>query len=366
MLRSKSLGVLALVTALAVGLAAWVVYERQAGQRLAATPDLLFPGLAAKINDVARVEVTTPQEAFAIVRAEGDRWVMPAKDDYPVRFETVKQAVVGMASLDPLEPRTADPARYGRLRVGEPQSDEQADGEGSMLRLLDDGGEVIASVIVGKTKSVPTSSRPGWYYVRLPTEARTWLAEGRIEVFEKATAWLDPLQPTVSRRRVHQVTAVNQAGEEVVVERALPSISDFAIANLPEGQEPLHGAAGNALGSSLGFLSFEDAQQAEKLDFAGGRKVIFRTFDGLVVEVDMVEKDGGWWARYQARAEPEASKLESLPEEERAELLSPEAVAKEAEELNRRYAGWAYLLPEYKAKDFATDMDKVAGPKQGS
>jgi hypothetical protein len=366
MLRSRFLAALALVTVLAVLLAAYVVYDRQAGQRLAATPDLLFPGLDDRINDVARVEVTTPAEAFTIERAEGERWVMPEKDGYPVRFETIKQAVVGMASLDPLEPRTADPARYDRLRVVDPQPDKEVEGEGSLLRLLGGDGQVIGAVIVGKTKSVPTTGREGWYYVRLPSEARTWLAEGRIEVFEKATAWLDPAMPTVSRRRVRQVVAVNQAGEEVIVERELPSTADFAIANLPEDKQPLHGAAGNALGSSLGFLSFEDARQASAVDFGGGRKVIFRTFDGLVVEVDMLEKDGGWWARYQARAEPEASRLESLPEDERAELKPADEVAREAEEINRRYAGWAYLLPEYKAKDFATDMDKVAGPKEGS
>jgi hypothetical protein len=366
MRRSRSLLILAVATALAVALAVWVVLDRQARQTLAAPDDALFPGLVDRVNEVAKVEVVTPEASFAITRQDADKWVMPAKGDYPVRFETVKQAVVGMASLTPLEPRTADPKRYARLHVAAPTPDGESSGQGNLLRLIDKDGKAIGAVIVGKTKSVPTTGREGWYYVRKPDESQSWLAEGRIELFEKPTAWLDPAVPTVSRKRVHRVVSINQKGEEVVVERELPSTSDFKLMTVPEGRKPLHDAVGNSLGSSLGFLSFEDAGKAADVDFADGRKVLFHTFDGLTVTVDLVEREKDqWWARFSAKADPAASKVDSLPEAEREGMKTPEEVAQEAADINHWFGGWAYRMPEYKHKDFRADLDKVTVPKDG-
>lgn len=366
-MRSKmGLPVLAVVTALAVALAAWVVLDRQASETLARPSAALFPGLVDRVNDVAKVEVVTPKETFTIVRHDGGKWTMPSKGDYPVNFETVKQAVVGMASLRPLEPRTADKANYGKLRVATPTPGDKGstDGEGNLLRLLDADGKPIAEIIVGKEKSVATTGREGWYYVRKPGAAQSWLASGRIEVFETGTAWLDPDTPTITRRRMHEVTAVNQKGEQVVVERKLPSTSDFKLMTVPEGRKPKHSAVGNALGSSLGFMSFEDAGKAADIDFAGGRQVIFRTFDGVTVTVDMVERGkNAWWARFTAKFDPADSMVDKLPEKERKGMLDPKAAAEEVAKLNKRFGMWAYRLPEYKAKDFSADLDKVTVPK---
>ncbi|MEQ9642864.1 MAG: hypothetical protein RIM84_22775 [Alphaproteobacteria bacterium] len=365
-MRSRmGLPILAGVTALAVALAAWVIVDRQASQTLAKPSDALFPGLVDRVNDVAKVEVVTPTETFTVVRHDGGEWTMPSKGDYPVLFETVKQAVVGIASLRPLEARTAAPDRYGKLRVTAPTPDSNAgDGEGNLLRLLGAGDKPIAEVIVGKLKSVPTTAREGWYYVRKPDEAQSWLASGRIEVFETGTAWLDPKTPTIPRKRMYRVSAINQKGEEVLVERELPSQSDFKLLTVPDGRKPKHNSVGNSLGSSLGFMSFEDAGKASEIDFSGGRKVVFQTFDGVIVTVDMAEREtGAWWAKFTASYDPEASIAETLPESERETLLDPEAAAEEVQKLNDRFGGWAYRLPEYKAKDFGADLDIVTVPK---
>lgn len=366
-MRSKQgLPILAVVTALAVALAAWVVIDRQASQTLAKPSGKLFPDLESRVNDVAKVEVVTPTETFTVVRHDGGAWTMPSKGDYPVQFETVKQAVVGMSSLRPLEARTAAPDRYGKLRVTAPTPDSEAgDGEGNLLRLIGADDKPIAEVIVGKLKSVPTTAREGWYYVRKPDEAQSWLASGRIEVFETGTAWLDPKTPTIPRKRMYQVTAINQKGEEVIVERDLPSTSDFKLLTVPDGRKPRHSSVGNALGSSLGFMSFEDAGKAADIDFAGGRKVVFRTFDGVIINVDIVEREkGAWWATFAASHDPAASIAENLPEKEREILLDPEGAAEEVRKINERFGGWAYRLPEYKSKDFSADLDTVTVPKE--
>jgi len=357
-MRSKPFLVLAVLTVLALAAAAASIVERQNANRLPDVPAALFPGLMDRVNDVATVDVATPAGAFTI-RRDGELWQAVEKSGYPVKFETVKQAVVGMASLKPLEPRTQDAGLYHRLQLVDPRDAKATEGKGVLIELKDAAGKQIAAVIVGKTKSVSTTAREGWYYVREPEERRTWLASGRIDVFERPTAWLDSSMIEINRNRVRSATSIQPDGTALTVGRPNNTKVDFAVENVPQGYRQTFDTAPNSLGAALGFLSFEDVKPAGEVDFAGANKAVFKTFDGLVV-TGLVKRLGEeeFWIRFEAAHDPAGDVSATLGEEERAKLSKPEDVAKEVAHIQARFAPWAYRVPKYKAEDFMAGKER--------
>lgn len=357
-MRSRPLIALAAATLLAVGAAGYVLQGRETPPAEIEPPAELFPGLLARVNEVQAFAVHLPESSFT-VRRQGDGWAMPEKSGYPVKFETVKQAVVGMASLKPREAKTAKPDNYAKVKVLDPRKDGDPKGEGVLLRLVGEGDKEIAALIVGATDSVPTSAREGWYYVRKPEEARTWLASGRVELSDKPVGWLDSDMVQVNRDRVRTATTVQPDGASVTVFRDKSGDGNFKVENVPAGGEVLHETSPNSLGSALGFLSFEDVKPLAEVKFDGANKAVFGTFDGLVLTIELVERDGQNWARFSAAHDPAAAKPEGVEEKHKEIMKSPEDVAKEAEAINRRFGVWAYQLPGFKADDLRTKMDKL-------
>lgn len=364
-MRSKSLTILAILAVVSVAAAVAAVYQRASIGSIAAPPDELFPGLMDRVNDVAAVSVVTPEGAFAIRRGADDGWVMAEKSDYPVQFETIKQAVVGMASLKPLEAKTVKADKYARLQVADPNPDGAGSGEGTLIRLEDAGGGEIAALIVGKTKSVETSSRPGWYYVRKPGDEQSWLASGRIEVFEKATGWLDATMLRIERTRIRAAETVQPDGAALRISRTDPRGRDFDVDNVPEGGEVSFDTAPNALGSALTYISFDDVRPAGDLGFDGAGKAVFSTFDGLVVTAELADLDEVTWVRFSAAFDEAAVALDGLSEDDAKQMKQADEVKAEAEEINTRYGVWAYRLPDYKIKDLRTALSDVVTSADG-
>ncbi|MBT3334677.1 MAG: hypothetical protein HN394_24500, partial [Rhodospirillaceae bacterium] len=113
-MKTKPFALLAVVTALSIAAAIWSSVERSRATASAAPPGSLFADLITQVNDIARIDVQTPKLAFTILRGEGDGqegdWGVKERSGYPVKFATIKQAVVGIANMRLLEAKTAKPA----------------------------------------------------------------------------------------------------------------------------------------------------------------------------------------------------------------------------------------------------------------
>lgn len=354
-MKSKGLLILTVVTALSVAAAVWAVIDREQRASAAAAPDALFPGLIEQVNDVTRVSVAGPGIAFTIVKGEDGGWTVPEKGGYPVKFETVKQAVVGIAALKPLEPRTAKPELHAKLNLRLPSDG----GRGTLLALQTADGADLAAVLVGKTRSVATDSRPGWHYVRKADDNQSWLAEGRVEVWDKIDRWLDSEMPTIDRRRVRTVHIERPDGEVIDISKTNPNDRDFTVENIPEGMKMLHDTAANALGSTLGYLTFDDVLPGDEKALEEPLLARFTTFDGLVMEVRLAKQGEAYWGRFQGRFDPAAVRLDELAEDKRQGMKTEDEVREEADRINQRFAPWIYKLPEYKGKDFFVSRDEL-------
>ncbi len=359
---SKSFLGLVVATVLAVAGAFYSMQARDERLGLPSVPATLLPDLLDRVNEVVMVEVVSPAESFTIRRNADGSWGMVEKDGYPVLFETVKQAAVGIAALKPLEAKTARPEQYHRLRVDDPREDGGTKGKGTLIRLVGEDGGEVAGLILGKTRSISTSEREGWYYVRQAGQERTWLVSGRIEAHEKALRWLDTAMVQVARPRIRAITTIQTDGAEVRVSRPDSAAKNFAIQNMPEGMKAFHEGVANDLGSAFGYIAFDDVRKAGEIDFAGAAGARFETFDGLVVEVDIVEREGKKWARFKARHAADIAQPEGVAKEHEKHLKSADEVAKESEKINARFGPWAYNLPNYKAEELTKPMDKLASP----
>ncbi len=364
-MKSRSFLILVIVTAIAVGGAGASVWKRQNNVNIPDQPDTLFPGLMAKINQVAALSVVTPTNSFKIEKGDDGVWRVPEKSGYPVKFETVKQAVVGIISLKPMAAKTAKTEKYASLNVDDPTNG----GGGKVISIFDAEGNNLSALTIGTTKSTASDTRLGWYYVRRPDEDRSWLVEGRLDTWEDVTRWLDSSLPTIARTRIWSVSSGEDTESAVTVSRKNPGQDNFEVDNIPEGRKVLHSTSPNALGSAMGFLSFEDVQA--KTDIEGWDKAhqtTFRTFDGLIIAVKLnsVSKDETW-ASFDFSMDIEATNGLEIPEDQMKNLKSSEEVTKEVSDYQARYAGWAYRLPDYKNKDFLsvlTDITAVDKSKE--
>ncbi|MDP6342049.1 MAG: DUF4340 domain-containing protein [Alphaproteobacteria bacterium] len=354
-MKSKGLAILAAVTLVVLIAAIWSTLERGRRTAAAAAPGGLHPGLIDRVNEISKIAIRTPRHGFTIQRAGEADWRVPERGGYPVKFETVKQAVVGIASMRILEAKTAKAELHPKLHLKAPEDG----GKGTSMTLTDGQGNDLAAIVVGKTKVSPTTKEPGIHYVRKADQAQSWLAAGRVEAWETIDRWLDNEMPTIARQRVRAATTSQPDGDAITVARTDPDGRDFTVRDIPEGWKMLHATAGNALGSALGFLSFEDVAPIEKIDFANPNMALFKTFDGLSLLVTMVERDSQFWLHFDAEFAAEDVQTEGLSEAQMKAMKSADEVRAEVDRINGRFAPWAYRVAKYKADDFMTARDAL-------
>jgi hypothetical protein len=115
---------------------------------------------------------------------------------------------------------------------------------------------------------------------------------------------------------------------------------------LPKGRELVYDSAPDGVGAAIVGFTFDDAQPAAQFDFTRAAQIISTTFDGLTIAVKVTQQGQRYWASVLAAG------------------TTPEAQA-EAVTINVRTAGWAYKLPDYKAKLFMTSLDSLLKPVGG-
>ena len=81
-MKRRTLLILGGAAAGTVGAAILLTPDRTEPPPNSATP-LAFPGLAPRLANAARIEVTRHDGTLVVRRASPDTWVLPAKADYP-------------------------------------------------------------------------------------------------------------------------------------------------------------------------------------------------------------------------------------------------------------------------------------------
>lgn len=390
------------VTVAAV-VAAVAISQQRAPQTRKETP-LLFPDLAAKVNEVNELQIRDALSELTVRRVSG-AWRVAEGDDYPALIDKVKQTVVGAAALRIVAEKTQNPDLHKRLGVEDPEGK----GAESRLLTLKSDGEELASFIMGKARRSQSPSHSPGFYVRLPGQPQALLVEGAVEIGTDVAEWIKRDIVDIEGVEVSDIRLSHREGPEVILKRSTPE-DDLALQNIPAGKEQESEYAIVRLAGLMANMYVNGVKRADRFASAAPTTNIeVKTFDGLLATAQVYVEDGNTYAQFSFAAAPEVAEAgdggakagETEPAEESGvagagddgaeagdEVAEPgdggteagetepaeesevagagddgaeDAMtpAERAQALNDLTTGWAYQLPDSKAELFTKPQSEL-------
>lgn len=328
--------ILAAAAVIALG-AAWQfgINSTPPSQVAIAPGTLLFPGLAAKLGQVSRVEMTSKGKTVAIALKDG-KWGLADRGGFPVQQDKLRELLTGMTELRLTEARTSDPAQYNRLGVEDPA----ATGTATLLRLLGADGKPVAELIVGHRRVRTQGNVPETIFVRRPGEAQSWLAEGRVPSDADAQLWFErdianipgPRVTKVVSTRGDTVLEFGRDGDKFALLAPVehPKLDDYRVEDVSRALE----------GLTLTDVRPAAEQPGEKLGTA-----LITTVDGMLITATVFKAGNDIWAQFAA--------------------TGSETAKEAAAAFDAKVKGWAYQVGPWKEKSFVPTLEdlKAAEPE---
>ena|SRR5271167_2136169 len=340
-MQSRSLILLASATVVLVAIAIVVLASGERGVSRAAPGQPAFPALAAKLGDVASVTVSREGTTMTLIR-DGDSWLVAEKGNYPANAAKISQIVRAMADLTPVEPKTQNPDLYPRLEVEEP-----GHGKSAMVAVKDKSGGDLAKAIVGKRRYDRLGAGNDGVYLRKPGEAQTWLARGTLDPSGDAASWLDRQIIDISEKKIATVTLTQPDGSKLVISRAAPE-AKFAVEDAPADAKFKSETTTSGPAAALETLDLDDVKPAGELPVPDKDVVTasFTSFDGLTIDVRLMERDKTDWVAISA--------------------IGAGPAEAEAKNIEDKVSHWTYAIPAYKANLLKTKLADLVEPAKGS
>jgi hypothetical protein len=340
-MHARSLILLASATAALVAIAIVVLASGDRGVSRAAPDQSAFPALAARLGDVASVTVSRDGTTMTLIR-DGDNWLVAEKGNYPANAAKISQIVRAVADLTLVEPKTQNPDLYARLEVEDP-----GNGKSTLVAVKDKSGGDLAQAIVGKRRYDRLGAGNDGVYLRKAGEAQSWLARGTLDPSGDAASWLDRQIIDISEKKIAKVTVTQADGSKLVSSRSAPE-AKFAVEDAPADAKFKSETATSGPATALETLDLDDVKPAGELPVPDKNVVTasFTTFDGLTVDLRLMERDKADWIAISAAgsgpAEANAKKIEG------------------------KVSHWTYAIPAYKANLLKTKLADLIEPAKGS
>ena len=343
----------------------------------------LYPQLKEQVNAVTAVRIFKAGDAKAVeVQRKDAEWNVVERSGYPADVAKVRKLLLALAQAKPLEEKTSNPQNYPTLGV-EDVSDAKATG----VRIELEGTPKAVNLIVGKAGSGANST-----YVRRVGEPASWLVDQSLTASSNPHDWLRSSVIDISADRIQSATITLGSAKPYSAAKTTRADADFTVDGLPKGKQLSAPAAANGFASALSALTLADVRPAS--DFSADKPIAhatYRTFDGLVAEVDGWMKDSKHYVAIKTSYDkalaqrfhvettaPEkatdkaAGKSEAKPADTAAtptaatqsiDAAQKAAAANEkiedAARINTALAGWVYEIPEYKYEAIFKPLDSL-------
>ena len=295
---------------------------------------LMFPGLVQRLQDAAKIEITSKGHTLALDRDDGE-WGVAERGDYPANPQKVRALLTGLTELRLDEPRTADPAFFSRLGLDDPN---KPDASGDLVRVLDKAGKTIAAVIVGHSRVRSGGTQGGasreTVFVRAPEQDQTWLAEGRIDVDANPQSWL---QRDVMNFPPDKIARVEVAASEPPRLVFVGKEGKLTLAE-PAEHPPLDDLKVEEVGRALQDATFEDVRRAGSAP--SGQLLGNGTFEiagGPSITATVTKGGDAYWVSFKVEG-------------------------KDAEALQHRVQGWDYKIDSWKAGNMVPTLAALKAP----
>lgn len=391
-MNSKTVIGLGVAAAVAIAIAAGVSLSRKPVAQSAQAAGEVLPGLADRVNDVTRISLSGPGQKPIATLEKGDaRWTLKEKGGYPADAGKVREFLLKLSQARLSEPKTTNEQRYAEIGVGDIAA---ADAKGVLVVL--DGLPQPAQLIVGIM-----NPRSDATYVRRTGDKQSWLAKGSLVPDKTAANWLDKSVADIPAARVREVVWSRPDSKPARLFKNQSTDTHYVLAELPKGRELASEFATNTQATVLAGLNFDDViVAAEAAPPADGKvyRATFTSFDGVVVDVTGWKKDEKFYAQLAARkdaalfdasvaaaqtkAKSEWETQQSAPPAASDEAAKPAAatpplavadpakdkaqrsaaVDAEVATLSQHFAGWTFVLPQYKAANLEKSSDEFLKP----
>jgi len=330
-MNPRSFIAFSIVTAVLVVAAVVAVGMRPAPTLIPKDRELVFGGLDARINEVAAIEIATPDRTFTVARA-GDGWGIKELKGYPANFDKVKTVLVELSQLRYLEAKTSDPARFERLQL----RDVTAKGAKSKrVAVRDKDGKVLAEGLMGKRNDSLFGTGKGGTYIRVGGKPQTWLVEGIVQLGSGPPDWISKKLPNINGSLVKRIAITSPTGGEVVVQRSTEKDKDFKLEAIPAGKRQRGQWETNQMPKAMENVELTDIRREDEVSFPpdGTYKGRIETFLGLVLHTEAAKIGKKFWTRLSASADAGDDKTKQL-----------------AKDINERFKGYVFEIPEEPGK----------------
>jgi hypothetical protein len=210
-MKSEALKTVLFVTAAAAltVTAAWIEPETRRPGIFSDQGEVLFPQLR-DVTAVKGIEVVDFDEALAAARPlkvefRKGRWVLVSHSDYPAeakdRLAKTAASLVDVKKDLVVSDRVEDHATYGVIDPLD-QKVVSLKGRGKRVTLRGAAGEMLADVIEG----YPVKGRPGFRYVRLPGQKRTYAVKTDADPSAKFGDWVEANLLHLTPAQIQKIT----------------------------------------------------------------------------------------------------------------------------------------------------------------
>ncbi len=335
-MNTKQIGVLAVLTLAAIG--ATNASLRTGPQGLAGDRrgEPVFANLVPRLNDVASVTIADSEKSFTVERRENGFF---EKDSgYPVKADAFRDILVGAATLAYEETKTADPARYGDLGLGEMGG--APDTVGRQVTIRDGRGQVMAAVVIGNRDATVGGARGG-LYIRMPDQKQTFVARGEVRAPAPHAAWFETNLTNIGRDSLASVTLTGGGLDEIKV-ASEKSGDDLKLLNAPDEKD---GDSSKIMRLSFMVdpISFQEVRKQSGAPTDQARRMIVTSRNGLQITYTSIGNPSEGWVRFAVDSTSDEGRAEAANLKARMEGYDFKLAAHEIEML-----GWGL-------KDVTTD-----------
>ena len=327
-MSERMTNILGYLTLAAILVAVWILFGEDPGRDQGGRGEPTFTGLAARINETAKLSLKKDNATVTLVR-EGENWAVQERFGYKADSETVRAFLRGLAVSKRREPKTSNPDRFGKLGLGD---------DSTNVQVADDTGGILIDIKMGTRVDNGRSLT----FIFQPTDTRAWLVSALEAAPMDASAWLDKTLPVIAEPRIRSVK-LNGA----VLSRALGE-KDYSVEGLSDTEKMAAAFRRAEPARTLASLSLEDVQKTANPLAPPTGNVEVTTHDGLKVALILYDIDDATWVQLSASYDAtlaDQGAAGQLPE-------APADGAAEAVAFNDKTRGWLFKLSGFDADIF--------------
>ncbi|MGQ0672667.1 MAG: DUF4340 domain-containing protein [Hyphomicrobium sp.] len=287
----------------------------------------LLPGFTEAAKQAARMEISQGSSSVVLER-KGEQWTLKDRDGYPANSEKVRTLLSGLSTAERVEPKTRKPERYTELEVEDPATNTA---NSHLLRLLGEGGGVIAELIVGKKSTDAFGASRAGTFVRKPGEDQTWLVDAGLDASSNVKDWVKPRIFETQANRIRKIRLEIPGEDLLEIGWDAATRRPKMTSEVPKGKRIKYANAMDEIADALTTFDLDDVRKAQP---AGSDPVAVANVEidgGLKVSVKIRETSDGDWMTLTATGDGEPKKF--------------------ADDLTAAVKDWEFKLPRGKADE---------------